>query len=57
MAGMNPFGGLGGGSKEGSSGVAPSKKTAKASKLARMTEEEKVIMIMYIMNEIKSSVM
>ena len=42
MAGMNPFGGLGGGSKDIGSGAASTKKSVKSSKLARMTEEEKV---------------
>ena len=49
MAGMNPFGGIGGGSKETGTGVASTKKAVKTSKLARMTEEEKGLL--FIMNE------
>ena len=54
MAGMNPFGGMGGGSKEPGTGAASTKKTVKTSKLARMTEEEKVLL--FIMNENRNMV-
>ena len=54
MSGMNPFAGLGAGSKDAGSGAASTKKSVKASKLARMTEEEKVFLS--IMNEKKNIV-
>ena len=42
MAETNQFGSFGGGLKEMGAGAATAKTTVKASKLARMTEEEKV---------------
>ena len=57
MAGMSPFGGLGGGSKETGSGAASTKKSAKASKLARMTEEEKVCLSIFVRREKQAEVL